>query len=367
MHGTELALVQQAFESNYIAPLGPMVDAFELEFCELLDHGNALALCSGTAAMHLAMRLVGVGPGTTVLASTLTFIGSIASALYQGAELAFVDADRESWCMDSHVLAEALATCEREGRRVSAVVPTDLYGHPADMDPILALCRERGIPVLQDCAEAVGTTYKGRPVGLDADAAIFSFNGNKIITSSGGGMLCSANRDLIDRARNLSQQAREPKPYYEHKEWGYNYRMSNVLASIGLAQLRVLPVRVAARRRIFEAYRLGLDNVPGITFMPEAPWAGHNRWLTVIQIDVDKFGVDPETLRLHLETDDIETRPVWKPMHLQPVFRGSRCFGSTVAEQLFAGGLCLPSGSALTDSDIHRVIDRIRTFGECRR
>ncbi len=362
MCGTEQQLVEKAFASNFIAPLGPMVNAFEQEFCERLGHKHALALSSGTAAMHLAMRLKGVTQGSIVLASTLTFIGSVTPALFQGAELVFVDCDEESWCMDPQLLRHSIETLEAEGRKVAAVVPTDLYGQAVDLDPMAEVCREHDIPLLQDCAESAGSSYKGRPVGHGADTSIFSFNGNKIITSSGGGMLCSSDGELIDKARFLSTQARDPEPYYQHTEWGYNYRMSNIVAAIGLGQLRILPERVATRRTIFERYRADLSDVPGISFMPEASWSGHNRWLSVIRIDPAGYGKDYESLRQYLESFDIESRPVWKPMHMQPVFAGCRVFGGEVAERIFADGLCLPSGSSLSESDQNLIIELIRGF-----
>jgi dTDP-4-amino-4,6-dideoxygalactose transaminase len=415
MSGDELEFIRQAFESNYIAPLGPMVDAFEREFAEYVGMGHCLALASGTAAMHLALRELGVGPGDEVLASTLTFIGSVSPACFQGATLAFIDSDRDSWCMNPDLLAEELAACAKRGKIPKAVVPTDLYGQCADLKRIGSICDSYGIPVIADAAEAMGAFYKRtgvrgeklgsegrraeqsgqwsaasgqgskvrgpggagrgrepevgvppqeasgwRHAGFGVKAAVFSFNGNKIITTSGGGMLASEDKDLIEHARKLSQQARDPAPHYEHSEIGYNYRMSNVLAAIGRGQLRVLDQRVAAKRRIFEAYQRLLGDLPGLEFMPEAPYGRCNRWLTVVLIRPEEFGATHDQVRLALEAENIEARPVWKPMHLQPVFRGCRIRDGKVGEHLFRCGLCLPSGTAMTDSDLERVAQIIQ-------
>lgn len=360
LSGEELTLVHEAFASNYIAPVGPMVDAFEAEFAAYTGIAHAVAVSSGTAAMHLALRLLGVGPGDEVMASTLTFIGSVTPATFQGAAPVFVDADRATWNMDPDLLAEELGACRRRGRLPKAVVPTDLYGQCCDLDRILAVCEPYGIPVVTDSAEAVGATYKGRHAGAGARASVFSFNGNKIITTSGGGMLCSDDRELIERARFLSQQARDPAPHYEHSTIGYNYRLSNVLAAIGRGQLRALDDRVRRKREIFAFYREALGELPGFAFLPEAPYGRCTRWLTVLTIDPAAFGADREAVRLALEKENIESRPVWKPMHLQPVFRGCRAVGGAVSEELFARGLCLPSGTAMTDMDLVRVVEAIR-------
>jgi dTDP-4-amino-4,6-dideoxygalactose transaminase len=377
MSGDEMVLVQQAFESNYVAPIGPMVDAFEQEFAEKLGISYALAVSSGTAAMHLALRVLGVGPGDEVVASTLTFIGSVTPIVFQGAIPVFVDAETSSWNMDVDLLAKEIKACEKKGKLPKAVIPTDLYGQCADLDQILEICEPYGIPVIADSAEALGSTYNGRSAGAGARAAVFSFNGNKIITTSGGGMLASTDGYLIEQARSLSQQARDQAPHYEHAQIGYNYRMSNVLAAIGRGQLKVLDERVKAKRRIFDYYYEALKNVPGIEFMPEAPYGRSNRWLTVMLITPQEFGADRETVRLALEAENIEARPVWKPMHMQPVFnckeRGAksveqggthsyaaRVVGGKVAEDLFNRGLCLPSGTAMTEADLDRVISVIR-------
>ncbi len=378
MGGRELELVRQAFDSNYIAPLGPMVDAFEAAFAQTVGASHAVALASGTAAMHLAMRLLGIGPGDEVFASTLTFIGSVSPIVFQGAWPVFIDADAATWNMCPELLEEELARCARRGRLPKAVVPTDLYGQCADLGRILPICQRYEVPVIVDAAESLGATWGGRPSGSGAKAAVFSFNGNKIITSSGGGMLVSDNAEFIARARFLSQQARDPAPHYEHSQIGYNYRMSNIVAAIGLGQLHYLVERVRRKREIFDYYCRALGELPGVSFMPEAHYGAGNRWLTVALIHPERFGADRETIRQALEQENIESRPVWKPMHLQsafivdadmepmrPMHNGNgryptRAVGGQVAEQLFERGLCLPSGTAMTDADLDRVIDTVR-------
>jgi len=376
MGGGELDFVREAFASNYIAPLGPMVDAFEQEFAAYTGIPYCLALSSGTAAMHLALRELGVGPRDEVLASTHTFIGSVTPVTFLGGSLAFIDADPGTWNIDPNLLSEELAACAKRGKLPKAVIPTDLYGQCCDLPRLTEICARYQVPIVSDSAEAMGAFYGSSGVssqssvasgptvwhhaGSGAKAAVFSFNGNKIMTTSGGGMLASGDAKLIEHARKLSQQARDPAPHYEHTEIGYNYRLSNVLAAIGRGQLRVLDERVAAKRRIFEKYQQLLAGVPGISFMPEAATGRCNRWLTVIQIDPAESGATPEQMRLALEAENIESRPVWKPMHLQPVFSNCRVRGGGVSERLFRFGLCLPSGTAMTVSDIERVADLIR-------
>ena len=368
MSGEEQELVQQAFASNYIAPIGPMVDAFEREFSEYTGIPHCVALTSGTAATHLALREALERGGLrsknpVVIASTLTFIGSVSPATFEGCELRFIDADAQSWNMDPALLEEELDACRQQNRPVAAVIPTDLYGHACDLPRIRAIADSHDVPVICDSAEAMGARLAdGHHAGDGAWAAIYSFNGNKIITTSGGGMLASHDRDLIEHARKLSQQARDPAPHYEHTEVGYNYRMSNILAAIGRGQLRALDDRVRRKREIFTAYKQLLANEPGITFMPEAPGATH--WLTVILIDAQTFGATPEIVRLALEAENIESRPVWKPMHRQPVFAALPVRGGGVSERVFRDGLCLPSGTAMTASDQERVASIIRG---CRR
>lgn len=360
MSGAELDYIRQAFETNWIAPLGPHVEAFEREFAQLVGCKAALAVTSGTAAIHLALRVAGIGPGDEVWVSTLTFAASVNPVLYQGATPAFVDSDTRSWNMDPDLFVSALQQRAKKGRLPKAVVLVHLYGQSADIDPILEACQNYGVILIEDAAEALGATYKGKAPGTFGLLGAFSFNGNKIITTSGGGMLVSDDERLIAHARKLATQAREPVPHYEHTEIGYNYRMSNVLAGIGRAQLKVLEERVQARRRIFEYYYRHLSDLPGIEFMPEAPWGRHTRWLTTLTIDPKKFGATREDVRLALEAANIESRPVWKPMHLQPVYAGYETFGGAVAERLFRDGLCLPSSSQLTEEELSRVVQVIR-------
>lgn len=362
MGGTELDFVKKAFKSNYIAPVGPQLAEFERAFCKLTGFAHCVAVTSGTAAIHLALRLLGVGPGDVVIASTLTFIGSVTPATFLGAELHFVDSDASTWNMDPALLAQAIDEVQASGKRVGAVIPTDLYGQCADYDALRAICDAHSIPLLLDAAESVGATYKGRHAGYGGDAAIYSFNGNKIITTSGGGMLASNDGEFIAEARRLAQQARDDAPHYEHTTIGYNYRMSNVLAGIGLGQLDGLESFVARRREIFKWYEKALGDLPGIEFMPEAEYGRANRWLTVILIDEKELGATPESVRLTLENENIESRPVWKPMHLQPVFSDVPCTGGIVSEDLFLRGLCLPSGVAMTEADLERVAHAIRVY-----
>ena len=360
MGSDEFELVRETFATNWIAPLGPNVDAFEREFATLVDSPFAAALSSGTAALHLSLRLLGVKPGEEVFCSTLTFSASANPIVYEGGQPVFIDCERTSWNMDPTRLADALADRKRKGRLPCAVVLVHLYGQSADIDAIEKLCLQYGVPLIEDAAEALGATYKGIAPGTRGRMGIYSFNGNKIITTSGGGMLVSADAALVDKARFLATQARDPMPHYEHSEIGYNYRLSNVLAAIGRGQLRVLADRVNARRANCAFYKQAFAGLLGLEFMPEAPWGRSTRWLTCILIDSKKFGVDRETVRLTLEADNIEARPVWKPMHLQPVFAGCAAFGGEVAEDLFNRGLCLPSGSNLSPGDLERVANAVR-------
>ena len=356
----EQRYVAEAFATNWVAPVGPHVEAFEREFCRLTGARHAAAVSSGTAALHLALQLVGVGPGDEVLVSTLTFSASANPVRYLGGVPTFMDCERASWNMDPALLEQTLARRARAGKLPRAVVVVHLYGQSADLDPILAACARYDVPLIEDAAEALGATYKGRAPGTLGKAGVFSFNGNKIITTSGGGMLVSEDKDFVAHAVKLATQARDPAPHYEHSEVGYNYRLSNVLAGIGRGQLRVLEDRVQARRRNFDYYARHLGDLPGIQFMPEAPWGRHTRWLTTLTIDPAKFGADREAIRVALERENIEARPVWKPMHLQPVFRGCECVGGAVSEQLFEQGLCLPSGSNLSEADLERVVAIVR-------
>ena len=360
LSGLEERYVADAFASNWIAPLGPHVDGFEREFCLAVGVPHAVALNSGTAALHLALHLVGVGPGDDVFVSTFTFVASVNPIVYVGARPVLIDSEVTSWNMDPELLAATMRERARRGALPKAVIVVHIYGQSADLDPIVATCREHNVPLVEDATEALGTTYKERCPGTVGVVGAFSFNGNKILTTSGGGMLVSEDEALIARARKLATQARDPAPHYEHSEIGYNYRLSNVLAAIGRGQLQVLEKRVAARRQNFEFYREALGDLRGIGFMPQAPWGRHTRWLTVITVDAAETGVDPEQLRAALEAENIEARPVWKPMHRQPIFAGFEHVGGLVADHLFSRGLCLPSGSGLATADLSRVVDVIR-------
>jgi pyridoxal phosphate-dependent aminotransferase EpsN len=360
--GDERALVEEAFSSNWIAPLGPHLAAFEKEFSDAVRVPYAVALSSGTAGLHLAMRLFDVGPGDEVVCSSLTFSASANPILYERATPVFVDSDG-TWTMDPNLLEDALKVSQARHSRPKAVVVVDLYGQCADYDVIGGICERFGVPLIEDAAEALGSSYRGRPSGGFGRLGVFSFNGNKIITTAGGGMLVSADEALVRRARFLATQARDPAPHYEHSTVGFNYRLSNVLAAIGRGQLRTLAPRVEARRRIFQRYVDALGSLPGIAFMPEASYGIGNRWLTCMTIDPRAFGATREDVRLALEAEDIESRPIWKPMHLQPVFAACRRHGGTVSEHLFEEGLCLPSGSSLGDEDQERVILIVRSVG----
>jgi dTDP-4-amino-4,6-dideoxygalactose transaminase len=353
LSGRELDFLRDAVESNWIVPLGPHVDAFEREVAELVGVPNALALSSGTAALHLALIVLGVGRGDEVACSSFTFAASVNPIGYVGAAPVLVDADEATWTMDPALLEQALA----ERPAIRAVVAVDLYGQCCDYEALSAICERRGVALVQDAAESLGSTYDGGPAGAQGAAAVFSFNGNKVITTGGGGMLVSRNREWIEHARKLSTQAREPAPHYEHVEIGFNYRLSNLLAAVGRAQLEVLPERVAARRRVNERYRELLAGTPGISFMPEAAYGRRNCWLTCIVVDPEEAGTDRERIRTALEAEDVESRPLWKPMHLQPIFRDAPVYGGAVSTGLFERGLCLPSGSALGEADQRRVAE----------
>jgi pyridoxal phosphate-dependent aminotransferase EpsN len=360
MSGFEEQLTIEALRSNWVAPLGPMVDAFELEFKEYIGIAHAVALSSGTAALHLSLLVLGVSPGDEVLCPTLTFSASANAITYVRGVPVFIDSDRRSWNMDPDLLEEELIDRKKSGRLPRAVIAVDLYGQCADYERIERLCQENDIPLVEDAAEALGARCSGKRAGNFGAAAIFSFNGNKIITTSGGGMLVSSKEDLVKKARFLATQARDPAPHYQHSQIGYNYRMSNILAAIGRGQLAVIDDRVSRKSRIFADYRQGLADLPGIDFMPRASYAEPNYWLTVILIDPELFGVDREGVRLVLETENIESRPVWKPMHMQPVYQECRTRGGAVAGEIFEKGLCLPSGSSLDPIDQERIIEIIR-------
>jgi pyridoxal phosphate-dependent aminotransferase EpsN len=366
MSRRERELLLDAFDSNWIAPLGPHVDALEREFAEKLGLREAVALSSGTAALHLSLRLLGIGPGDEVLTSTLTFTATANAITYCGASPVFLDSDRQTWNMDPDLLEAELRDCDRRGRLPKAVVVVDLYGQCADYDSIEAICARYDVPIVEDAAEALGAWYQDRPAGSFGHTACFSLNGNKIITASGGGLLVSQDTELCQQARYLATQARDPAPHYQHSQIGYNYRMSNLLAAVARGQLQMLEERVEARRQNFFFYQDALGSCPGIAFMPEPAGYRSTRWLSCITVDSDRFGVSREDMRLALESANIESRPVWKPLHLQPVFRDCRVRGGSVSEALFRDGLCLPSGSSLTDEDRQRVIQTIKSVAESR-
>jgi pyridoxal phosphate-dependent aminotransferase EpsN len=355
----ERALLLEAFDSNWIAPLGPHVDGLEREFAEMLGVAGAAALSSGTAALHLALILLGVGPGDDVLVPTLTFVSSANVVRYVGARPVFIDSDAATWNLDPVLVDEELDARAASGTLPAALIGVDLYGQCASWEPIAASCARHGVPIVDDAAEALGGSYRDRPAGTFGEFGAFSFNGNKIITTSGGGMLVSDDTALIERARHLATQARDPAPHYQHSVTGFNYRMSNLLAAVGRGQLQQLEARVAARRAIKRRYRDALAEAPGIGFMPDAPDGVPTNWLTVATIDEAEFGASPTEIREHLETLDIEARPAWKPMHLQPLFADCPVRGGRVAEAIFRTGLCLPSGSAMTDDDIERVVEAV--------
>jgi dTDP-4-amino-4,6-dideoxygalactose transaminase len=363
MGHAEREFVEEAFRTNWIAPLGPNVDAFEREMAGLLGIGHAAAVSSGTAAIHLGLRLLGVGSGDRVFCSTLTFAGSSNPIVYQGAEPVFIDSDTQSWNMCPLALERAFDTARREGWLPKAVIIVNLYGQSADMDALLPLCARHGVPVLEDAAESLGATYRGRASGTFGRVSALSFNGNKIITTSGGGMLLSDDGELIRKARFLSTQARDPAPHYEHSEIGFNYRMSNILAGVGRGQLKVLGDRVESRRAVFEAYQEAIGDDGPIDWMPEPSWSRSTRWLTACTLKREA-GISVSDVIARLASELIEARPVWKPMHLQPVFAHCRMFSASdkqpVADGLFERGLCLPSGSNMSPAQLQRIVEVLR-------
>lgn len=362
MGSAEREFVEEAFRTNWIAPLGPNVDGFEQELAGLVGVKYAAALSSGTAAIHLGLILMGVTKGDRVFCSTLTFSASANPIVYQGAEPVFIDSDEESWNMSPQALESAFAAAKQEGWMPKAVIVVNLYGQSADMDRLVSICDSYGVPVLEDAAESLGALYKGKASGSFGKAGVYSFNGNKIITTSGGGMLVSNDKEFIEKARFLATQARDPAPHYQHSQIGYNYRMSNILAGVGRGQLKVLAERVEARRAVFNAYKEAFSEFCKIKWMPEPEWSYSTHWLTACVVD-PVAGISSQELIKRLAGELIEARPLWKPMHLQPVFSHCRYFshpGESVSDRLFEHGVCLPSGSNMSESQITRIVATVR-------
>jgi pyridoxal phosphate-dependent aminotransferase EpsN len=355
MGGREEEFVHEAFATNWLSTVGPNITAFEAEFSRLIGL-QAVALSSGTAGMHLGLRLLGVGPGDEVFCPTFTFVATASPIAYLGGRPVFLDCERASWNLDPQLLTEALRDRAKRNRLPRAVIVVHLFGQSADMDPIMEACAEYDVPVLEDAAEALGGNYKGRPVGTTAQVGVFSFNGNKIITTTGGGMLVAREKEWVDKARFWSTQARDPGIAYEHSEMGYNYRMSNVLAGIGRGQLLVLNDRVARRREIAFKYRDAFAKLPGIELMPQAEHGLHTNWLSCFLVDEKSFGISRDELIQALDVNNIEARPVWKPMHLQRLYRDVDCYGGEVAGDLFSRGICLPSSSNMSEDEQATVI-----------
>lgn len=364
MSDFERSYVEDAFATNWVAPVGPNIDAFENEFAEYVGISHAAALSSGTAAIHLALRVLGVGAGDRVFCSSLTFVASANPILYQGATPVFIDSEPDSWNISPQALTRALSDADREGKLPSVVIVVGLYGQSPDMTPILEVCNRYQVPVVEDAAESLGATYKNRASGTLGKVGIYSFNGNKIITTSGGGILVSDDADLVEYARFLSTQGRDPARHYQHSQVGYNYRMSNILAGIGRGQLKVLDEHIRARRSVFTRYADGLSDIGAIRWMPEATFGSSTRWLTACVLDPEETDVSPDQLIDALAEERIEARPVWKPMHLQPLFEACRYYpheeGVSISTNLFENGICLPSGSNLQESQQARVIDALR-------
>lgn len=358
----EQRFVAEAFASNWVAPAGPHLADFEHEMAEATGVKAAVAVSSGTAGLHLALRVLGMRPGDEVLCSTFTFVGCANPILYEGGRPVFVDAERRTWNMDPELLADALEQRARIGRLPRAIIVADIYGQCADWGPICAAAARHGVPIIEDAAEAVGATYRGRQAGSFGRVGVFSFNGNKILTTSGGGMVLSDEIALVDHAHKLATQAREPAFHYEHRELGYNYRLSNVLAGIGRGQLRGLKTRIERRRAIFEHYRARLGGLPGVEFRPDLEgWRG-TRWLTCLLV---KRQAERDAVLDALEAGNIEARPLWKPLHRQPLYSDCPCIGGAVSEDLFNRGLCLPSGSGMTEPDLERVVRSVRKVLGC--
>ena len=358
----ELNYLHKAVEDNWVAPAGPNLAGFEAELGAAVGVPHCVALSSGTAALHLGLLLLGVQPGDEVLCSSLTFVASANPILYCGATPVFVDSEPTTWNMCPDRLREAIVDRIRLGKKPKALMLVHLYGMPARLPEILALAAEHNIAVLEDAAEALGSTWQGQALGSFGQVGVFSFNGNKILTTGGGGALVTPDKALAERALYLATQAKEPAPHYQHSEMGYNYRLSNLLAGIGRGQLELLADRVKRRREISQWYQENLAGLPGLAVAPAPEPAGSrsNRWLTTVLLDSTATAATPETLRQHLNARNIESRPIWKPLHLQPLFAAAPMYGGAVSEDLFARGLCLPSGSALADDELRRVARALR-------
>ena len=363
MGGRERELVKEAFDANWIAPVGPHISNFEQELSKLSQNFNIAALSSGTAAIHLALILAGVQKDDNVICSSFTFSASVNPIKYLGANPIFIDSDKESWNMCPELLTKAIKDGIKNNKKPKAIILVHLYGMPAKLDELIGVASSFEIPLIEDAAEALGSKYKNQQLGTFADFGIYSFNGNKIITTSGGGALVCKNKKLIEKAKFLATQARDVAVHYEHSEVGYNYRMSNVCAAIGVGQLEVLSDRVARKREIFNFYKNELSMIKEITFLEELEPSFSNYWLTTILLDKNST-IDREQLRLHLENENIESRPLWKPMHLQPVFKGCISYVNGVSEDLFNRGLCLPSGTNMTTEDLKRIVKKVKELYE---
>jgi dTDP-4-amino-4,6-dideoxygalactose transaminase len=360
MGGTEEQFVKEAFETNWIAPLGPNVNGFEQDLELFLDHGcHVAALSSGTAGLHLGLVLLGVKEGDEVICQSFTFSATANPITYVGATPVFVDSEEDTWNMSPALLEEAIKDRTAKGKKPKAIIPVHLYGMPAKMEQIIAIARQYNIPVMEDAAEALGSSIDGRRCGTFGDISILSFNGNKIITTSGGGALVSHDASVVKDARFLATQARDEAPHYQHSRIGYNYRMSNLCAGVGRGQMEVLAGRIKQRRKIYDQYHAHLHGKKGITFLAEPAGYFCNRWLTTVLINADEAGFSREDLRMELEKENIESRPLWKPMHMQPVFENYPFYGDGTSERLFHDGLCLPSGSNLTKGDMDRIFEVI--------
>jgi UDP-N-acetylbacillosamine transaminase len=353
MSGNELKYIEKVFESNYIAPLGEYVNKFEDSIKDYTKTPNALAVTNGTSALHLALRILGIGKDDDVLASTFTFIGSVNAIIYQVANCVFIDSDKESWNISPKLLNKYLVSCDKKPK---ALILTHLYGMSADIIKIAEICKLHGVYLIEDAAESLGATFNGKHTGTFGEFGVYSFNGNKILTTSGGGMLISDNAECIKKAMFYSTQAKEPFIHYEHNEYGYNYRMSNILAAVGVAQMEVIEDRVLKKRKIFDWYKEFLDDIEEIEFMPELENSRGNRWLTALTFEKSDFN----KIMKSLEEINVESRPLWKPMHMQPLFKGSKNYLDGTSEELYKKGLCLASSTIMTKDDVKMICDVIR-------